>query len=266
MLKLKERFKKEVLLRLRMEHIRHLLPNRICFYGHLISDNRNHPAWGAYRYPSSREFTEFIEKLRNIGYETVSLPEYFDAPPHKKIALMTFDDGYAAIRQESHAVMKSLNVPYAVFIHPPGNVPPNFPLQDKCSQSNLFMSEHDILDLKQDGVHIGFHGNSHKSLATTTDRETIALHASPPLQTTIMLSEPLTYAYPYSAPPNYQQHDQILMECGFRHIMDTRGFGSVGNHHFRVPLDIGHTSEGILNVCEYSLLNHVLSYKSRHDA
>lgn len=266
MLKIKARMKKEILLRLRMEHIRHLLPNRICFYGHLVSDNRDHPAWGAYRYPSSREFTEFIEKLRKIGYETVSLPEYFESPPHKKIALMTFDDGYAAVRRDSHAIMRSLNVPYAVFIHPPGDIPPSFPIQEKYLHSNLFMTACDILDLKRDGVHIGFHGKSHQSLATTTDRNTITLHASPPLQTAGMLSEPLTYAYPYGAPPNYLQHDQILMECGFQHIMDTRGFGSIGHHHFRVPLDIEHTSDGVLNACEYSLLNHVLSSKTRHNA
>jgi hypothetical protein len=266
MQQIKARVKQEILRRLRMEHVRPWLPNRICFYGHLITDDNHHPAWLAYRYPSGAEFADFVAKLRKMGYETVSLPEYVASRSSKKMVLMTFDDGYAAIRQHSHAILKALNVPYAVFVHPPGETPPNFPIVDASTPSNIFLSEQDILDLRQEGVHIGFHGNSHLSLSTLVDHDVIAQHVSPPHQMANMLSTPLSYAYPYFAPKDYQRHDQIVMDCGFQHIMDTRGFGNTGNHHFRIPLDIQHSSDRLRNPCEQALLNHVVSPHSWRSA
>jgi peptidoglycan/xylan/chitin deacetylase (PgdA/CDA1 family) len=263
---LKGRIKEEILRKVRMEHVRYILPNKLCFYGHLIADTRDHPAWSAYRYPSSTEFSEFIHRLRKMGYETVSLREYLDSPLHRKVTLTTFDDGYAAIHRYGHALLKSLNVPYAVFIHPPGDMPPNFPIRKETKASNLLMDAREIADLKRDGVHIGFHGNSHWNLAATNDRDVILQHVSPPPETAQLLTTPLTYAYPFSGPANYLLHDRALMECGFQHIMDTRGFGSIQNHHFRVPLDIHHTSDRIRNACEYALVSHALSPKSRHKA
>lgn len=248
--------------RLSLNNVAPLIPNKICFYGHIIGEPNSHPAWQKYRYPSFEEFDIFVKHIRGIGYEFVTLDEY-TRHTDRKICLMTFDDGFQQLASGAGLFLKSLNIPFAAFIHPPSTLPPDFPNICNIDKSD-FLNIAQINSLKKLGCHVGFHGNTHTKLETIKSADDIKKHIEPALDMSLILSSPRAYAYPYLAPTFYQPYDKIILQNGFEVIFDTRGFGENGPHYFRVPLDIGHEFSNVTNCCEFSLILHALSRKVRH--
>ncbi len=56
--------------------------------------------------------------------------------------------------------------------------------------------------------------------------------------TCALFSKPLSFAYPYLAPPNYTVYDSFMRDkLGYACFFDTNGLHRDGDHYFRVGID-----------------------------
>ena len=93
--------------------------------------------------------------------------------------------------------------------------------------------------LTSEGVHLGFHTRTHKRVTTEifseAQFESEILHFK---KFQDIFSAPLSFAYPFSAPDNFEKFDKRLAAVGFESIFDTKfRSSSLGIHHFRIPMD-----------------------------
>lgn len=219
------------------------MPSKFILCGHLISDHW-HPAARLYKYPSPAEFEQAIQWIRSLGYRFVDLTEY-NLPGNDKKVLLTFDDGFKVIKEETHAFLKQHNIPYVIFIMTDSLWDREFSMDQNLGDPSFvdfrgrFLSPEEILFLKSEGVHIGFHGRNHSRVGTQPrHHDDIIKQMTIPREYIHLFSEPLCFAYPYSAPPKYEAFNLHLDQLGFKNIFDTRGFYSQeGNHLYRVSID-----------------------------
>ena len=221
-----------------------LLPDRIAFYGHVISD-RNLPQGARYRYPGFRELEEFLANLRDLGYAFVSYPEFLAGGGGRK-ALLSFDDGFAEIRSELHPYLKSRGIPYMVFILGQPCAEPGFVMEPFHSLPLATKPAHlgraDIEALAADGVAIGYHTRTHFRVAqgTPVDDPRLRSELIPDAEVDSLLTRPKAFAYPFMAPRDFAPYDALLAEAGFKAFFDTKGMRDAdGAHVFRVPMDLG---------------------------
>jgi peptidoglycan/xylan/chitin deacetylase (PgdA/CDA1 family) len=220
------------------------LPGRFIIYAHLVSDNR-HSVSDYYRFPSIAEFDRFIRSFRKIGYDFVSLQDYLLDDDRKKI-LLSFDDGFRVLYDELHPYMKSNGLPYMIFILTAPLQDPAFQIgsvqsKHKKSSKRLFLSEQEIIELKKENVHIGFHTRTHYKIKESDTPDDATVQAELTIQTEYrhLLSEPLCFAYPYLAPANYSVFNEFMQRnLSYRFFFDTKGFKPpCTNHFFRVTID-----------------------------
>ncbi|MBS1544521.1 MAG: polysaccharide deacetylase family protein [Bacteroidetes bacterium] len=232
--------------------LRPLMPMQFAIYGHFIGD-KDLPVSKYYRYPNFVEFDQLITWLTKLGYSFVNLENYLAADNQRKV-LLTLDDGFKAIIDQTHPYLIRRSVPYAIFIITDSLSNTDFlipTLPDVRSNSEsmrAFLSIEEIEQLKNDGVHIGFHTRNHKlidddcSPLDKSFRSSIQI----PDEYCALFSKPLCFAYPYRAPRNYKQYDgYVKMSNGAEYIFDTRGFNNNdGNHIFRVGIDAERSVKG----------------------
>lgn len=228
-----------------------LLPRQFIVYGHLVT-GPGHFVSAFYRYPSLGEFDEFIRRFRNAGYEFVSLAQYLHDDNKKKI-LVTFDDGFKSIYHDLHPYLQREQIPYVLFVLTDPLTDPGFyigtiqPPPGKYP-GEWFLSEQEILDLKNDGVHIGFHTRAHHKVIASDAVEDprVAGQLTIPDAYRHLFSKPLCFAYPYLAPENYQRFDRWMNEHGgYDFFFDTKGFRAPDkNHFFRVSIDVEKSVSG----------------------
>jgi len=223
--------------------LRRTLPQKFIVYGHLVAD-ANHPVAQYYRYPTEREFDAFIKWFKEMGYIFVGLEDFLADDNRRKI-LLTFDDGFKVVRQVLHPYMMQQQLPYMLFVLTDPLTNPAFTIQTvKTSQAadQMFLSRAEILELKAQGVHIGFHTRSHRKINDDDDLadETLRDQLTFPREHEELFSKPLCFAYPYLAPKNYMLFNNFMSDVlGYSYFFDTKGFGSSQkNHFFRVSIDI----------------------------
>lgn len=210
--------------------LRWLLPPRFVLYGHLISERGGCMAAQRYRYPTFTEFNHFRTLTEQLGYRFVTLEQYF-AGAWPRMILLTFDDGFAEVA-EFH---RRTALPFALFFVADALDDPAFGLGVFRPQPGAFLSRADIVNLKQAGVHIGFHTRSHKRIATLAD---IACEILPPAHHTDLMSSPPCFAYPFEGPADYAPVSTALFAAGYEFVFDTKfRTGADGQHVFRIPMD-----------------------------
>ena len=236
-----------------------VLPKRIIFYGHVISDNK-HPAINRYRYPTWNEFFKFINQMTLLGYVFVSFDEYLKDDDNKKI-LLTFDDGFKEIL-DMHKKLKEKKIPYMIFFNQQDAHEDIQKLLD--TEDNIFLSDNDLLKLKNENVFIGYHGNKHLNhISKIISIEIIEDNFSINKENFHYLSKPYSFAYPFGAPLNYKQINQYLNKnFGFTYFFDTKAkFGKDDNHFFRVSLDTSNqniSNSYIIDNIKFSVLKLIL--------
>ncbi|SHG92209.1 Polysaccharide deacetylase [Chryseolinea serpens] len=196
-----------------------------------------------YRYPTEQEFDALVVWCEKMGYAFVGLEDYLADDNRKKI-LVTFDDGFKIVKEILHPYMMRRQLPYMLFVltDPLANPAFTIPTIKTNDTTAMFLSKAEILELKAQGVHIGFHTRNHTKILGSdrlTD-ESIKDQLTFPKEHDELFSKPLCFAYPYLAPENYGLFDNFMSDVlGYRYFFDTKGFrNSKGNHFFRVSIDI----------------------------
>jgi hypothetical protein len=217
------------------------LPDKFILYGHLVS-NGNHFVSKYYKYPSQRELSEFIDWVTGLGYSFVDLDDYMKIDDRKKI-LLTFDDGFKVIIDELHPYLRNRKIPYVIFVLTDPFTNKEFFIKTVKQASNderAFLSVEEVLTLKGQGVHIGFHTRSHPRINKNDEiDEALIDQLTIPPQYKMLFSEPLCFAYPYIAPKDYSRYNAFMKEnLGYKYFFDTRGFSiNEQDHFFRVGID-----------------------------
>ncbi len=220
-----------------------LLPRKICFFGHIISDD-DLPAGKRFRYPSFRELDEFIDLMRASGYDFVSYRDYLKRDDRKKI-LLTFDDGLKEIYTRLHPYMMKKRIPYMIFVLTASFRDPAFITEEYKAISSRgtgnYLSREEAERLRSDGVDIGFHTDTHFRIsdrAKASDEDFIEEIKIEDKYADIF-TQPLAFAYPFAAPKKYKEFDAVLNRSGFVNIFDTRWWLNDDENHFsRWPMDI----------------------------
>ena len=220
--------------------LRFVLPRQFSLYGHYISNTKNPVVLARYQYPGFSELEAVILWARRSGYRFVSLQEYCSCENKtEKMILLSFDDGFKNVIDEIHPFLKKHEVPYAIFILSRPLRDENFQMSIFTSEGKMdFLSRQDILDLKKDGVHIGFHTDTHKRINENLSLEEIHGEISASNDIAEVISEPKAFAYPFAGPKDWKAYDCIIHEYGFTVVFDTRGeLESSGGHFFRISMD-----------------------------
>ncbi len=221
--------------------LKNVLPEKFILYGHLVT-NKKHYVSKYYQYPTRNEFDKLIHKFLKFGYRFVSLSEYLVEDNQKKIHL-TFDDGFKSIHDDLHPYMQVNNIPYTIFILTDPLWNADFyirSIKDYDTSIRTFLSIEEILKLKDQGVHIGFHTRSHLKIEDyhSISDEEIVRELTIPKQYLYLFSEPLCFAYPYLAPANFRTFNEFMVGAGYKYFFDTKGFiNNNANHFFRVSID-----------------------------
>jgi peptidoglycan/xylan/chitin deacetylase (PgdA/CDA1 family) len=205
------------------------LPDQFVLYGHIISDQVL-PLSSKYRYPTFKEFEEFIDWAHRHQYQFVSYNQFLSSQSRKQI-LLTFDDGIKNIITELHPFMMKHSIPYMVFINPG---------LTKSNHGMDLMTNEDLLILQKDNVSIGFHTNSHQRIEDSTELDDPAFISDVTVSecTKNILTPPIAFAYPFSAPKNSARINTFLSRIGFEVIFGTGlHFEKVANYFVRLPMD-----------------------------
>jgi peptidoglycan/xylan/chitin deacetylase (PgdA/CDA1 family) len=218
--------------------MRQFLPKDFILYGHVVSDSR-HPVGQYYQFPTLARFNDLLDEFVSLGYRFVDLPTYLTDSCEKKI-LLTFDDGFKIIFDDLHPYMQKRKIPYAIFALTAPLDNEDFRIKgiNAPSEERLFMDSNELKLLKQDGVHIGFHTQTHIRVVDQ-EPETIRKEFLIPAEHQNLFSKPIAFAYPYMAPANYERYNRFISTtCGATLFFDTKGFVSKDqNHFFRVSID-----------------------------
>ncbi|MBL0742218.1 polysaccharide deacetylase family protein [Chryseolinea lacunae] len=218
------------------------LPEKFIVYGHLVGEP-NHIVADYYRYPTVDEFDDFIRWVRRHGYAFVGLHDFLKEDGRKKI-LLTFDDGFRVVHSVLQPYMQANKLPYVLFVLTDPLDNPDFyisTIRPKRETERTFLTKAEILELKDQGVHIGFHTRSHYQVRNADIMNDIVKEQlTIPKQHEALFSRPLCFAYPYLAPDHYAAFDQFMKDSlGYQFLFDTKGFRQPdGNHFFRVSIDV----------------------------
>ena len=218
------------LIRLPIGLVAWLWPPRFVLYGHLVSDRKDCIAAQRYRYPTFAEFAHFREIAERLNYRFVTIDEYFsDAWP--RMILLTFDDGFVEVAEFHRRTM----LPFVLFVVTNALDDPKFGLGVFRSQPKAFLNRAEIVNLKQAGIHVGFHTRSHKRITTLADLDG---ETSPPEHLSDLMSSPLCFAFPFAGPIDYRPVSAALFASGYEFVFDTKmRADSDGRHVFRISMD-----------------------------
>jgi hypothetical protein len=142
--------------------------------------------------------------------------------------------------------LRKKQIPYMLFVLSDALKDPSFliktilPKRPIAPNERIFLSEQELLRLKSEGVHIGFHSRSHnKVLPGHINDPDMLSQLSIPTEFKHVFSEPLTFAYPYEAPDNYKSFNDYMKEqLNYKYFFDTKGFiEDDGEHFFRPHID-----------------------------
>jgi peptidoglycan/xylan/chitin deacetylase (PgdA/CDA1 family) len=215
--------------------LRYVLPPRLILYGHVVSDSQQHPARRYYNFPTTTEFARLIQFLRDAGYRFVSLADYINTPNHGD-CLLTFDDGFREVYSIVHPFLSNHDIPYAIFICG-GSVTSPCRIRHFATTDPEFLTLGEIKHLKNQGVHIGFHGNYHELMSANWTDEAVLDLARPPEAIAKLLSAPRTFAYPFRAPDDCDRTDVLIRSAGFDYVFGTIEIKPDSSHFSRISMD-----------------------------
>ena len=174
----------------------------LCY--HAIADHSADPVLAPYGIPPER-FRQQIDWLSRSGYTFLSPQQFLDfldgrrVPPRKSI-LLTFDDCYTDLADAVRDVLGPRQIPSLAFCV--AAIPSNSNEWDTpkgaARQALLPLSE--LAALQTDGLEVGSHGLTHRSLPTLAGPEMIAEISEPAgVLQRAGLPRPRFFAYPFGA-------------------------------------------------------------------
>lgn len=141
---------------------------RVIFMHHDVSpedDPIHSPAYST----RPERFKSQIEFIRD-HFEIVDLEELFDpAPSSRPRAGLTFDDGFASIKEMLVSYLIPAGIPATVFVNAQAIQENRLSYTEKIKKPDagrkIYLDEKDIKELDSRGVRIGSHGMSHRVLS-----------------------------------------------------------------------------------------------------
>lgn len=120
---------------------------------------------------TSAQFMEQLNALKSAGFTFVSLEQVLafyasGTPLPSRSVLVTFDDGHLNIYEHAYPILKSMGIPWLLFI---------FPTAIGRGHEKGFMNWDEIRALRRDGVAIGSHSFDHPYLARPGDTAAAAI-------------------------------------------------------------------------------------------
>lgn len=206
---------------------------------HRVGEARN--AWEARYAIGPSRFADHMDALRAEGYRAIdanALIKWLDggsAPPQRSFVL-TFDDGFRAVKEHALPVLKWLGWPFTVFL-----VSGLIGQQDLWTRSSNpdgvtypLLNEQEILDMQQAGVTFQSHTRSHVSLPTLDDEQLAAELADSRAELQALLGTSVDLlAYPFGHVDD--RVARAAAEAGYRAAFSTQpGFNRQSVDRYRI--------------------------------
>ena len=169
---------KSLLTKLPVRRVLAGLSKRYIFVFHDVSDPDSEQYSLAYSTPVNifrKQIEFFLQHFDFVPLNRVLEPEKKNGK--RRMASLTFDDGFLSVRDEAFPILSAKGIPFALFANATaikhnrlsngGN--PADPLQEFSSK--VFLGEDDVRYLSERGVLIGSHSSNHKILSACTDKE-----------------------------------------------------------------------------------------------
>ena len=144
---------------------------RIIFLYHDISD----PVSKQYSPAYSTQVKIFRSQVDLIAehFKLVSLEEVVTngSNHQKRIASITFDDGFLSVKDEALPYLQSKGIPFSIFVnsmaikHNRLFYGPEDPSINRTYDSKVFLDEADIRQMAAQGISVGSHSSTHRVLA-----------------------------------------------------------------------------------------------------
>ncbi|MEK7096418.1 MAG: polysaccharide deacetylase family protein [Patescibacteria group bacterium] len=125
----------------------------ILMYHHIRDYNDSTDSIGTNLSVSPEKFSEQLDLIRSLGYQTITLSEL--KPSIDKPIILTFDDGYDNFYQNTYPELKKR-----------GMVAVSFIIVNNIGKSN-YMTEYQIKEINNNGIEIGSHTLSHPDLSVS---------------------------------------------------------------------------------------------------
>lgn len=199
--------------------------HRVIFTYHDISS----PSQSHYSEHYSTIEESFVEQLDFLQqhFQLVSLDEIVSAQSNgKRLAAITFDDGFFSVKEKAHRHLVSRDIPYTVFVNQQA-VENNYldygsQYQDlnKIFDYQVYLSSSDIQEMASERVVFGGHGVSHKALTELSLKEVMADAKS--IKTyleNLTHNEVKHFALPFGKGQHYSEKTlHCLFEVGYRYV------------------------------------------------
>lgn len=183
-----------------------------------VGHGHRHPYYETSTSPAT--FAEQLGFLREEGYAIIGLEDLFglQCSSPRKVAVITFDDGFCDFVQQAFPLLKKAGFPATVFL-PAG-------LMGKELAGRSIMSWDQARTLSRDGISFGSHSITHRKLVdlALSEVEHEIRHSKEILES--RLGQPVTsFAYPYAFPEQdgnfLKQYRRMLERSGYRRGVTT---------------------------------------------
>jgi peptidoglycan/xylan/chitin deacetylase (PgdA/CDA1 family) len=91
--------------------------------------------------------------------------------PGRRLAAITFDDGFLSVKEQALPLLRSMGIPLAVFLNRRAvqenrlSYGPEHPNLNREHTTKVYLDEGDVKELHAGGVTVGSHSSSHRALA-----------------------------------------------------------------------------------------------------
>ncbi len=176
------------------------------------------------------DFSEQMHWLRDAGFDVLSLDRLLDvyAGRHHAPArpvLVTFDDGRAGVLRHAAPLLERLHLPATLYVVTRWLEGREIPDAERYSE---FVSTHDLAELREAGIEIGSHTETHRTLKRLDEAAVIEEVANSRRWLEDALSAPVAH---FSFPKGRSSRiaDRAVRRAGYRSAVRT---GDRWNGHF----------------------------------
>jgi peptidoglycan/xylan/chitin deacetylase (PgdA/CDA1 family) len=165
---------------------------------HQVAPHRDGSPLNRWRVPPN-VFERQLDHLEALGYRGIALRELLDAPgAGEKRAVLTFDDGYDAIRTEALPLLRARGFSATVFAVSGRLGGRND--WDRERPGEPLLSAGGLKELQAAGIEVGSHGATHRALTALDDAELAAETGGSRAALEEIVGVPVvSFCYPYGA-------------------------------------------------------------------
>ncbi|NUM89551.1 MAG: polysaccharide deacetylase family protein [Bdellovibrionales bacterium] len=201
---------------------------RVVFLFHDVSDPGAEGHSAHYSTPPAA-FREQIEFLHH-AFDLVPLPDLHKARGNgKPLAGISFDDGFLSVLERAHPLLRSLRIPYTVFLNRAAaqdnrlHYSDRYPGLNRAWRGKVYLDEEDVRQMSREGVAFGSHTLSHPTLSEIGDAEARHEIAGNKAWLDHLLRQKTSaFAVPYGKTNHFLPRDvKLCREAGHTHIYTT---------------------------------------------